>query len=90
MQQQAKGLLLFLLLVSLHIIFVFINTIKKGKNMSEKYKKVYKNGTTYHMSETGACRDIDVEDWVEEVSFGEDVTKIWLRKNSKKRFENVK
>ena len=58
--------------------------------MSEKYKKVYKNGTTYHMSETGACRDIDVEDWVEEVSFGEDVTKIWLRKNSKKRFENVK
>ena len=44
MQQQAKGLLLFLLLVSLHIIFVFINTIKKGKNMSEKYKKVYKNG----------------------------------------------
>lgn len=58
--------------------------------MSEKYKKVYKNGTTYHMSETGVCRDIDVEDWVEEVSFGEDVTKIWLRKNSRKRFENVK
>lgn len=58
--------------------------------MSEKYKKVYKNGTTYHMSESGACRDIDVEDWVEEVSFGDDVTKIWLRKNSKKRFENVK
>ena len=58
--------------------------------MSEKYKKVYKNGITYHMSETGACRDIDVEDWVEEVSFGDDVTKIWLRKNSKKRFENVK
>ena len=56
--------------------------------MSEKYKKVYKNGITYHMSETGACRDIDVEDWVEEVSFGDDVTKIWLRKNSKKRFEN--
>lgn len=83
-------MLLFLFLISLHTIFVFINTIKKGKNMSEKYKKVYKNGTTYHMSETGACRDIDVEDWVEEVSFGEDVTKIWLRKNSKKRFENVK
>ena len=75
MQQQAFGLLLFLFLVSLHIIFVFINTIKKGKNMSEKYKKVYKNGTTYHMSESGACRDIDVEDWVEEVSFGEDMSK---------------
>lgn len=55
--------------------------------MSEKYKKVYKNGITYHMSETGACRDIDVEDWVEEVSFGDDVTKIWLRKNSKKNLK---
>lgn len=83
-------MLLFLFLISLHIIFVSINTTKKGKDMSEKYKKVYKNGITYHMSETGVCRDVDVEDWVEEVSFGEDVTKIWLRKNSKKRFENVK
>lgn len=39
MQQQAFGLLLFLFLISLHTIFVFINTIKKGKNMSEKIQK---------------------------------------------------
>ncbi|MFR3345396.1 MAG: hypothetical protein ACLTS6_16195 [Anaerobutyricum sp.] len=32
-------------------------------------KSIQKNGITYHMSETVCtCRDIDVEDWVEEVS----------------------